>query len=118
MPGEEAATRSKGETVRLLLTLSVKLLITVAMTGIEQLLTVARAYGTAEGIELSTVSWRVMGDTKKLPALEEGKDIQVKRLEGAMSWFSRNWPANAAWPTGVDRPENDKESEAEAQVSA
>jgi hypothetical protein len=74
------------------------------MSGIDQLLAVARAYGVAEKIELSTVSWRALGDTKKLPALEAGSDIQVKRLEATMQWFSSNWPESAAWPTGVARP--------------
>jgi len=73
------------------------------MTGIEQLLAVARAYGASEGLDLSTVSWRALGDTKKLPAIERGADIQVRRLERTMQWFSDNWPS-AEWPDGVPRP--------------
>lgn len=76
------------------------------MTGIDQLLGLAREYARAEGIELSTVSWRVFGDTKKLGAMETGSDIQVRRHEKAMAWFSENWPGSAEWPADVPRPEN------------
>jgi hypothetical protein len=75
-----------------------------AMTSINHLLRVARAYGAAEGIAPSTVSWRVFGDTKKLGALETGSDIQIGRWERAMQWFSDNWPAGTEWPAGIARP--------------
>jgi hypothetical protein len=74
------------------------------MSGIDQLLTLARAYGAAMGLEPSTVSWRVFGDTKKLAAIESGADIQVRRYERAVQWFSDNWPDGADWPAGVERP--------------
>lgn len=74
------------------------------MSSIDQLLTVAKAYGAAHGIDLSTVSWRALGDTKKLRALEEGRDIQVRRYEQTMAWFSENWPSGAEWPADVERP--------------
>jgi hypothetical protein len=73
------------------------------MTGIEQLLAVARAYGASEGLALSAVSWRALGDSKKLSAMEQGADIQVRRLESTLQWFSDNWPA-IDWPDGVPRP--------------
>jgi hypothetical protein len=74
------------------------------MNGIEQLLTVARAYAAIERIELSTVSSRALDDGKKLGAIEGGADIQVRRLERAMRWFSDNWPPSSEWPDGVPRP--------------
>lgn len=74
------------------------------MGSIDSLLTVAKAYAAAEGIDLSTVSSRAMGDTKKLPAMEQGADIQVRRFERTMAWFSDNWPSNAEWPEGIQRP--------------
>lgn len=74
------------------------------MTGIDQILKVARAYGAAQNIEISTVSWRVFGDTKKIAALECGADIQVRRFEQGMQWFSNNWPEAAEWPVDIDRP--------------
>lgn len=74
------------------------------MSGIDHLLLLARAYGAAHGLEPSTVSWRVFGDTKKLGAIEAGGDIQVRRYERAMQWFAANWPAGTDWPTDVPRP--------------
>lgn len=73
------------------------------MTGIEQLLSLARRYAWLEGVPLSTVSSRAFDDGKKLAAIEAGADIQVRRLEGAMQWFSDNWP-DASWPDDVPRP--------------
>lgn len=74
------------------------------MSSIDHLLSVAKAYGSAEDIDLSTVSWRALGDTKKLTALEYGKDIQIRRFEKTMQWFSDHWPENAVWPADVERP--------------
>lgn len=74
------------------------------MSGIEQLLHVARVYAAIEKIELSTVSSRVFNDGKKLAAIEAGADITVGRLERAMRWFSAFWPDGDPWPEGVSRP--------------
>lgn len=73
------------------------------MSGIDLLLTVARRYAEIEGVPLSTVSSRALNDGKKLSALEGGADINVKRLERALCWFSDNWPSGK-WPAGVARP--------------
>jgi hypothetical protein len=75
-----------------------------AMSGIEHLLTLARLYGEVVGIEQSTVSSRVFDDGKKLGAIEQGSDIQVRRLERAVQWFSDHWPADQEWPAGIARP--------------
>jgi hypothetical protein len=73
------------------------------MSGIEQLLTVARTYASLEEIPLSTVSSRALDDGKKLKALEDGSDITVGRLEQALRWFSEHWP-EGDWPADVPRP--------------
>jgi hypothetical protein len=83
------------------------------MSGIEQLLTVARRYGEIEGVPLSTVSSRALDDGKKLRALEEGADINVGRLERALLWFSRHWP-DGEWPSDVPRPAVSADCEARA----
>lgn len=75
-----------------------------AMSGIEHLLTLARTYGAAVGIEQATVSSRVFDDGKKLGAIEQGSDIQVRRLERALQWFSDHWPEGIDWPAGIERP--------------
>lgn len=74
------------------------------MSAIDHLLAVAKVYAQAEGIEMQTVSSRAFGDGKKLGAIEDGSDIQVRRFEKTMQWFSDNWPAVAEWPLGVPRP--------------
>lgn len=79
------------------------------MSGIDSLLTVARRYAEVEGVPLTTVSSRALNDGKKLSALEGGADINVKRLERALVWFSTNWPAGAVWPDDVSRPSAEAE---------
>lgn len=74
------------------------------MSAIDDLIAVARAYAEAEDIDLSTVSWRALGDTKKLGAIVGGRDIQVRRFEKTMQWFADHWPEAAIWPADVTRP--------------
>lgn len=75
------------------------------MKGTDQLLTLARTYAAAEGIELSTVSSRVFNDGKKLAAIEAGGDLYSSRLEAAMQWFSDRWPEATEWPADLRRPQ-------------
>lgn len=72
--------------------------------AISNIIALADEYGRAEGIELSTVSWRVFGDTKKIAALKDGADLQTRRYAKALEWFSANWPVGAVWPATVTRP--------------
>ena len=74
------------------------------MQQIAHLLSVTDAYKSALGIEDTTVSARVFNDSKKLTALRTGADITVGRYNGAMHWFSANWPEGAVWPASVARP--------------
>lgn len=74
------------------------------MTLIDQLLLVSDEYARAENVGDTTVSWRLFGDGKKLTAIRRGSDLQVRRFERAVQWFSDNWPEEAKWPVGVDRP--------------
>ena len=75
------------------------------MSVIGQILLLANEYGRSLGVGPHTVSWRVFGDSKKLSAMINGADIQVKRAEAAIRWFSDNWPEGAEWPTDVPRPQ-------------
>lgn len=75
------------------------------MSAIDQLLTVVRTYQEAvPDLEVSTLSWRVFGDTKKLGAIMDGADLHTRRHERALQWFSENWPEGATWPAEVARP--------------
>ncbi|MNU34524.1 hypothetical protein D3C71_231070 [compost metagenome] len=73
------------------------------MDPIPHLIRLARAYGAATGVELSTVSWRLFQDTKKLEALIDGRDIQVRRYSAALQWLADNWPEGTDRPEGLDR---------------
>lgn len=75
-----------------------------SMLRIPDLLRIADTYRAFLGIEEKTVSHRVFGDSKKLTALRTGSDISTGRFNGAFQWFSANWPADLAWPEGIERP--------------
>lgn len=96
------------------LTCPVELPNVLKMSSTDDLMTLARAYSKALGLKMSTVSWRALGDTKKLAAIESGRDIQVRRCEQAIGWFSVNWPPEASWPAEVERL---KPAEPERQAS-
>lgn len=71
-----------------------------------QLLTVARAYASAEGIELSRASWRAFSESKTLDDLTEGRTSPtLRRADRALQWFSEHWPDGAVWPAAVPRVE-------------
>lgn len=74
------------------------------MTGREQILKLAEIYGSALGIERTTVSWRLFQDTNKLDAIVGGRDLYLGRYERAMRFFADNWPAQVAWPSEIGRP--------------
>jgi hypothetical protein len=69
------------------------------------LLQLIDAYTKATNVEDKTLSFRVFGDSKKISALRGGADITVGRFNAAYRWFSDNWPGEAPWPHGVERPE-------------
>lgn len=74
------------------------------MNSIDALIQLADEYGRATGVTVTTVSWRVFNDSKKLSAIKAGADIQVSRFERAVSWFAQNWPEGAVWPEALPRP--------------
>ena len=77
------------------------------MLVIRHLIDLADAYRAAEtGIDDGQLSWKVFGDSKKLSALRNGRDITVSRYNAALGWFAQNWPDGAVWPVGIPRPEN------------
>jgi hypothetical protein len=59
-----------------------------------------RATGTKE----VTLSYWIFLDSKKLKSLREDADITIGRYNSALNWFDENWPPNATWPAGVERP--------------
>lgn len=75
------------------------------MTLREQLLTIADLYAEASGIGRKRVSTVVLNGGGKLDAIAKGRDLTTGSFERAMTWFSRNWPADLDWPAHIDRPE-------------
>lgn len=67
---------------------------------VTNLLDVVDAYKKADGqVVDTTLSKRVFGDRKKIPAMRQGADITVGRFNKAMGWFAEHWPP------GNERPE-------------
>ncbi|MGE0845520.1 MAG: hypothetical protein AB7L41_04570 [Flavobacteriaceae bacterium] len=75
------------------------------MADLLHLLRLADAFIAATAIKEVTLSHRVFGDSKKIGMLRGGGDITVTRYNAAIDWFAANWPADAAWPAGIARPE-------------
>jgi hypothetical protein len=69
------------------------------------LLCLGRIYGDALGLAPTTVGKRVARDARFFERLEEGKGFTVKTYDTVIAWFSCNWPAAAAWPDDIPRPE-------------
>lgn len=81
------------------------------MFEITHFIDLADAYLAATSTKEVTLSHRVFGDSKKLTAIRNGADITVGRLNGAIEWFSENWPAGAEWPSSISRPTPASDSE-------
>ena len=65
----------------------------------KNLVAIARAYGEAEGVPLSTVSKRAYGNGSFLGQYAKGHGaISVEKVESMLAWFRANWPENADWP--------------------
>lgn len=78
------------------------------MSEISHLLTVIDTFAAATSVKEVTLSHRVFGDSKKIAALRSGSDITLGRFNGALDWFSANWPHDVVWPEGVARPTVDE----------
>ncbi len=77
-----------------------------AMNLIANILAVANAYCGHTGLSRSRVATIVFNDGKKLDLIARGADLNTRRYEKAMLWFSANWPEALAWPTGIERPKH------------
>lgn len=75
------------------------------MTLKERLLIVAAEYARIRELSVSRVSTLVFRDGKVLDRLAGSADLTTTRYEGAMAWFSQNWPDGEAWPDGISRPQ-------------
>lgn len=72
----------------------------------QNLLRCAQAYAAARGIELSTVARLSAGDWRFFERLDnDEKTFTARKYDEVIIWFSANWPPQAKWPKGVQRPE-------------
>lgn len=74
------------------------------MTLREKLLAASDAYCQATSLSVSRLSTIMLGGGHRLSGVAAGKDINTKTYESAMQWLSDNWPDDAGWPEGVERP--------------
>lgn len=70
----------------------------------DRLLRLASVYAEARGLSLSRVSTLAANDGKLLGRLQVGRDCTLGTYDQMLAWFSANWPADLAWPEGVERP--------------
>jgi hypothetical protein len=75
------------------------------MDQIDALLILCDRYCKSVQKAEATLSTKLFGAGSRISQLRGGAtDIGVRRLNRAIQWFSDNWPENAAWPEGVERP--------------
>lgn len=73
---------------------------------VSQLVLVADAFCAGSGASRNAVSKQLFDRGGQIDALAAGRrDVNTATFERAMKWLSDNWPADAAWPDDVDRPE-------------
>ena len=70
------------------------------------LISTARAFCAAKALELSTVSRLAAGDGRFFDRLD-ATTFTARKYDAVMAWFSENWPASAAWPADVPRPQRE-----------
>lgn len=66
---------------------------------IATLLRLCDLFRTMTGVaEEKTLSYRMLGDSKRLGQLRESGEITVGRFNGAMEWLAGRWPEGADFP--------------------
>ncbi len=70
-----------------------------------KLLTLAAACSAGSGRSEARIANLAGCDSRFFVRLREGKGCTVDTLERVHRWFSANWPQDAPWPEGIDRPE-------------
>ena len=80
-------------------------MIAMGMTSKEQLIAVAEAWCLASGKTLEHASYKVFQDARRLPSIIAGEtDPRVGSCHRAIAQFSRIWPDDHDWPSGIERP--------------
>lgn len=71
----------------------------------KQLFDLGAAYAKAMRLEESTVGRLCAADGRFFVRLRDGKTFSVRKFDDVVRWFAANWPADAAWPEDIERPE-------------
>jgi hypothetical protein len=66
-----------------------------------QLLSLAKTYSDATGIELKTLGSRAADNWKLFTRLADNKGCSAKGAEAATVWFIDAWPDTVPWPIDV-----------------
>lgn len=69
------------------------------------LMSLGTAFAKARGLEETTVGRMCAADGRFFARLRDGKAFTAKKYDTVVDWFAANWPADAAWPAGIARPE-------------
>lgn len=75
------------------------------MQLLDQLSLVANTYCAAVGLSRARVATIIFDHGAKFDLIDQGRDINTRTFEKALSWFSANWPAGLDWPADVPRPQ-------------
>jgi hypothetical protein len=75
-----------------------------AMKHADQLLLLANAYCEATGVTISGLGEVAVRHHKFFKRIAAGQAYLSSKGDEALAWFAANWPADAPWPDGIDRP--------------
>jgi hypothetical protein len=67
--------------------------------------TLAEAYAAHRRMTLTTVGRLAAGDWRFFSRIGDGASFTARKYDEIVAWFAKNWPADAAWPEDVPRPE-------------
>ena len=68
------------------------------------LLAVANSYCAATDMSKARLATLIANDGKFFDRIEAGGGFTVRTFETGMRWLSAHWPAEHAWPAGIQRP--------------
>ena len=82
----------------------------------DDFLLLGQIFATHRGMTRSTVSTYMTGSGATFRRLEEGRSITLRRANRILQNFSDHWPAELAWPEGIERPAPSPDSPAAQSV--
>lgn len=70
-----------------------------------ELVRLVEACASAKNLSEARVANLAGRDGQFFNRLRDGKGCSVDTLQHLRQWFSDHWPADAAWPDGIHRPD-------------